>query len=507
MRQRVTFVHPPEAAIDPDAITVKSHSLSAPDLSSAVREDRFTLGPADIPAVPAEILDRYQELHIRWAGADSYQTLEPFSSRVPPGLHVFFTPLQDPEVDTKTPSTADIPGLCKFVSSMFGSLNCSNPESFVQLPTERFPSSPAFQYYEPLESLETFSNYIKSYLCGPADTACENIDSVQDVSSLDISYDSISRSVKVTALSPLNKQPVSITAPSKGDHHRTEVGILTPGAPPNMKEGDIGMSGLLTVLKESKKPSPVLFSFPSRHKESKTHFSAKFLAPTGLHPTWQLKFSSSNSPLSDAACSPHAYLTLPRSVFADRYQLADELFVQSKNISSLRFMSSPVDLEQPEYTTLSWGSTVLLELAPPTDGRDSEWTAEIPLHLRYLKPSASGYTTLQVPYPAVFWACNANEGMAFSTNPFDRTNLGYDSMFDPRTVFWHMSPEPAPGTLVLTSKITVPVLKMESSKWVELGTALAVGAGFLWVLWCLFAGVSAGKKAAAKAAKKDEKKA
>lgn len=108
MRQRTTFVHPNDAAVDPDAITVKTNSLNGPDLSLAVREDRFTIGPSELPASIAETLDQYHELHIRWAGTDSFQTLAPFSSRVTPGLHIFFTPLQDPESEAKTLSTADM---------------------------------------------------------------------------------------------------------------------------------------------------------------------------------------------------------------------------------------------------------------------------------------------------------------------------------------------------------------------------------------------------------------
>lgn len=70
-------------------------------------------------------------------------------------------------------------------------------------------------------------------------------------------------------------------------------------------------------------------------------------------------------------------------------------------------------------------------------------------------------------------------------NPFDRTNIGYDGLFGPKTMFYHVSPEEtATGRLVNT--ISVPVLDVDKSEWVEAGTASVVALGFLWVVWCLF---------------------
>lgn len=143
------------------------------------------------------------------------------------------------------------------------------------------------------------------------------------------------------------------------------------------------MTGGLTVLGEHTKPSPVLFNVPARHRRHNevaagSSFSAKFLEPTGLHPALHLTVSSARPPVDDAYCAIHAHFTLPKTIFADRYQLADDLFLQSKNLTALRYSSSPVDLEAPAYATKPWGSGVLLELAPPNrartghrmDGRD-----------------------------------------------------------------------------------------------------------------------------------------
>lgn len=175
---------------------------------------------------------------------------------------------------------------------------------------------------------------------------------------------------------------------------------------------------------------------------------------------------------------------MPRQIFADKYQLTDPLFLASKNLTALRYITSPVDLEAPAYTLPIWGSSVLLELSPPTPSK-GQWTAEIPLHLRYLPPNSnkSGIANTEIPYPIVFWACTADEGSKFPINPFDRVNLGFDGLFGPRTLFFHLDPK-ADGKLV--NSLEIPVLDLDRSSLVEVGTAAVVGLGVLWVLWCLW---------------------
>lgn len=145
---------------------------------------------------------------------------------------------------------------------------------------------------------------------------------------------------------------------------------------------------------------------------------------------------------------------------------------------------------------------MLLELsAPSSSAAGGEWAAEIPLHLRYLAPSFTGYSTVNVPYPAVFWACTAEEGTKFPNNPFEKVNLGYDGLFGPRTVFWHVEPKPVHGK-ELVNKVRVPVLDLSKAEWVNIGTAVAVLLGFLWVVWRLGGVVFGKKKAAAEEKKK-----
>lgn len=328
-----------------------------------------------------------------------------------------------------------------------------------------------------------FSDYVKKVLCFPDDDAClAELGRLDDANSLDISYDTISHALKFTIVSPYKKQRLHINSATG---RRTEVGILAEDKPPNLEPYEIGISGLLAVLGQDSNPSATLFSFPSRHRHASGTYSTRFLSPTGLHPTLQITIDSERPPLEDSYCSPHAYFTLPRYIFPDKYQLSDELFLASKNLTALRYVSQPVDLEAPEYVMRTWGSALLLELSPPTDALKQPWTAEVPLHLRYLPPAEGGYQNRSVPYPAVFWACHAEEGTKFPTNPFERVNLGYDGLFGPRTVFFHV--DPAPAVKQLQNTVIIPVLDAAKAAWVNTGTAAAIMLGFTWVLWKLFA--------------------
>lgn len=88
-----------------------------------------------------------------------------------------------------------------------------------------------------------------------------------------------------------------------------------------------------------------------------------------------------------------------------------------------------------------------------------------------------------------------------NTNPFDRVNLGYESLFGPRTMFYHLQPnasaaamrdevvrwsrEAGGGRGMLVEKLQVPVLDLEGTRWVEGVTVGVVVWGCLWVGWVL----------------------
>jgi len=381
--------------------------------------------------------------------------------------------------------------LCPTLKKVFGYLDCESPEqSFTNLPIERFSLSTASQYYQPLENLVELVEYIKPKLCQKSNQDCNaRVETVLQAKSIDIDFDTVSHTLTLTAFWASQTWYPNFSNNFPND--RLEVGILSNEVPQGSEE--LSLAGFLTVIGEDSKPSPTLFSFPARHHPYSSSFGSSFLLPIGLHPTLQLDISSSTSPTDGRTCSLHLHLTLPRAIFADKYQLSDPLFLASKNLSKIHYTTTPVDLEAPEYAMKIWGSSLLLELAPPPTGREMEWTAQIPLHLRYLLPttSTSGQSPLELPYPVLFWACTADEGSKFPINPFDKVNIGYDGLFGPNTMFYHLTPEPPAANASdfnanrLTNVISVPVLDLDKSAWVEIGTAAVVAVGFAWVMWCL----------------------
>jgi hypothetical protein len=401
-------------------------------------------------------------------------------------------------------------------------------KSFTNLPIERFSLSAATQYYQPLPFLTNLIEYIKHKLCKTSDSGClSRVSLLHEASSLDIDFDSISHALSLTAFFPSQTWDINLSQPTL--NQRLEVGILSVESPKEPEELSLG--GFLIVVGEDSKPSPTLFSFPSRHHQSASSFSSKFILPTGLHPTLELSISDATPPTEERTCSLHAHLTLPRQIFADKYQLSDPLFLASKNLSAIHYITTPVDLEAPTYAVDLWGSSVLLELAPPPSKvANQEWTAQIPLHLRYLMPNngTNGQEQLEIPYPVLFWACTADEGSKFPINPFDRVNLGYDGLFGPKTMFYHLNPTLSPSianVIVcaeneeaggmfgvncvgrLVNRLSVPVLDLGGSRYVEIGTAAAVGVGFLWVMWCLGkVWVGSGSGSGGKKVVKGEKK-
>lgn len=265
---------------------------------------------------------------------------------------------------------------------------------------------------------------------------------------------------------------------------------------------------------------PSLFSFPSRHhplpSQHPATFEARIQQPTGLHPKLDITIPRKHLVPPKDSCALHAYFTMPSAIFLDRYQLSETLFLQSQNLIALRSLSGETDLEAPDWVVEQWGSAALLELAHPvqdttTSLSNDAWKITIPTHLRYVRSdlksnssradhTGSDHEVLDVPYPVVFWACEAEEGLKMSVNPFDRVNLGYDGLFGPKTMFYHIPA--AVEQKVLSLEVRVPVLDPSSvivtNGWVTGGTAVMVLLGFAWVVWQLASGID-GKQRVKKA--------
>ncbi|KAK5125523.1 hypothetical protein LTR85_000634 [Meristemomyces frigidus] len=506
MKQRITYILLQGHGIDPETIQTSNDTLTLATAKDAAVEKRVTAGLSELPQEIVTALNDVHELHIRWTSRVNYDASSPFTSRLPPGLHVFFTPRK---------ADADV-NICPLLHQLFSpDLKCDSiSQSFSSPPilSERFSHSSSYQYFHPLPRVLQFQTYLARSVCGEFKGPCvREAASLSYASYIDIDFDAISHAVTMAAFWRAGiEAEAARTLPRKwreGDS--LEVGVLQVEDADEPEE--LKMGGYLTVVGEDDGPSPTLFSFPSRHHplppSSPATFSTNFQQPAGLHPKLDITFPSSQhlAPPKDS-CALHAYLTLPSALFIDRYQLSDPLFLASQNLVTLHSLSGEQDLEAPDWVIKRWGSAALIELTQPpstnaSGGRDAkEWTVTIPTHLRYLQSlsddansNSSGRSTLDIPWPTVFWACEAEEGLKMSVNPFDRVNLGYDGLFGPKTMFYHIPPALPEGQAFLLETLEVPVLDpKQGAAWgVQIWTLVAVVLGFGWVLWPLV--MSAGR--------------
>lgn len=507
MRRRATYITHPSHAVNPDDIIVRPNQFLLGALKAA-REERLTLGLEELPSEVADVLRDSHELHIRWSQEKPYATTGPFLSRIPPGLHIQYTPLKE---DNQTDDQ-----LCSLVRTLFGSQpRCeSRKASFISPPliSERFAQTSSLQLYSLLPSLKHLVAYIYRHACSHTDMLCLHTVSLLNIAeSVDLDYDSISHTVTATVFwskqPPVFYDPIgdfttldawNIDVSSKG-HDRVEVGILSESKA--TEPSDLQLSGFLTVVGEDDHPKPTLFSFPSRHhslppNQSKNQkYTVSFDKPTGLHPTLRISFPSAaalvepkNKP-ADSVCALQTYMTLPSHIFADKYAFLsnDPLFQKSHHLGELRAIAGETDLEAPDYVVKKWGSSVLLEIQTSNTSSPAgqSWDVTIPLHLRYLEPKEGGVSEIEVPWPIVFWACTSDDGTKFPVNPFDRTQLGFDGLFGPRTMFYHLDPAPKGGPEDrLVETVAVPVLDTDqaSPKTIEIVTVITIALGLLWVL-------------------------
>lgn len=493
MRERVTYVQKGFLDFNPKNIDITQTSLAITGLD-AIKEQQITFSQPEIPADIWRVLRNCHELHIRWSSAQPHDLVAPFVSRVAPGLHVSFTPLEGRSGKR----------ICSLLKETFDpKLKCDSVEEAFTSPqplSGRFASGASKQYYYFLHSLRDLSLYIQRTICGGDGIPCRiRATDLERAQSFDLDYDALSQSLVLKAL---------WTKPNGDDDrwHEThyigksptdtlEIGILTNEDPTDPEE--LKYSGFLTQIGKATKPSSTLFSFPSRHHPlpptPPLSFRTTFDTPTGLHPTLHLTFLTPPSP-PNPSCKLHAYFTLPSYIFIDRYPFSDPLFLSTHNLKALHSLTGATDLEAPDWTVSEWGSAALLELATPPETSSTSskrnYQVSIPLHLRYLTPLNASHVLTPIPYPSIFYACPSdNSGTKFASSPFDRVNLGYDDLFGTNTLFYHVPPTTEQRSV---EYLSVPVLDLQDAKWVEFGTLVAVLAGTVWILGVLGWGILRG---------------
>lgn len=530
MRRRSTFIPAPDVDYDPTEVKVDGDHVSFAGLKAA-REEKFTFGLRELPAELVDVLQNAHELHVRWTSEDAFEKRGPYLSSLTPGLHVHYTP----------GSKQNDVNLCPLLKQVFSAdLRCESAnESFTRpdILSERFTSAAALQFHSRVPSLSRLVAWLQKNICDASNVVCRHDVALLNLADyVDFDFDSISHALTITAY--WSKPPAVLMDPigewTTYDHwnlavdglanDRNEIGILRTN--PGQESAQLQMEGFLTVVGEDSAPKPTMFFFPSRHhslsesQRKNQQYQVTFDSPTGLHPTMRISFSSGlglvepADSADDSTCGLHAYLTLPSVLFADEYAFPttdfDPLFTEAHNILSMRSLSGERDLEAPDYVIKKWGSALLLELATPehdTNKSSTPWGVTVPLHLRYLEPTQGGLQDVTIPWPILFWACTSDEGTKFTVNPFDRVNLGYDGLFGPRTMFYHLEPQVAKEQRLIET-LRVPVLDTTQMSFgaAELSTMALVIGGFLWVAWTVVREISMDLRKQGSANKKTAEK-
>lgn len=105
MRERITYVHE-DANLDPSSLDIQEAGLLGP-LIDTTRQVRVSIPFDELPNELAELFKAFDGLHVRWASPLQYETLDPFTSRISPGIHVSYTP--SPSDDNGPYVTATFP--------------------------------------------------------------------------------------------------------------------------------------------------------------------------------------------------------------------------------------------------------------------------------------------------------------------------------------------------------------------------------------------------------------
>ncbi|RPA98648.1 PIG-X-domain-containing protein [Choiromyces venosus 120613-1] len=472
MKQRSTFIVSESHGTLPENFSLKKDSFTIKALPpSAVREDRVTFGVHELPAEIQDVLSSCREVHLKFTSGNIYESIDPYSSRTPAGLHVFLSPEQGASPDS----------ICQLLEKAFGVNDCRNFKlSFIGIPR-------SYQFYSPLRSASTFVQYLQNHLSEKDTVRRSEVKSLESAEYIDVTYNGIAQTLVLSSVHAPNQSKWDGSSIANAKTSGVELGVLGNITP--LAEEGFTLAGFIAELGESDDFEPTMFSFASRHHRSESTFSLATALPTGLHPKLKLSIHGPVKPPSgeDNECTLNAYFTLPVALFIDKYQLSsdNQQLLDSLSIKRIKAISGETDLEAPVWTREKWGSRILVEV----DTKNGENRIELllPLHLRYLEPRYNGtITKVDFAWPSVFWACRSEEWKKMTVNPFDRLHLGWEDLFPEQVMYYHLTPTPHEGSEGTWGSINVPVLELENAEMIKIGTVAVVGLGFLWVLFKIF---------------------
>ncbi|KAK9472006.1 PIG-X [Dipodascopsis tothii] len=504
-RERHTFIVASNFRHVPETLALQKDSLDLVDVPGA-RHSRAIL-PADALATE-DSLAGLKNVKIELSRSENFARAAPFERLAPRGTHVWL----------ETTGEADWARICAWIKqNVQPSAACVGEASFIRLP---------FGHY--LQTANTDGSVFAAHVAGTycADEACRT--AAAGLASADSWTVSVDRQttdarfrdkIVVEAYWAHGNWSEKIV-PAAGS--RVEVGVL--GRLADSDDTDVTLGGILAVVGETEQFTPTMIDFTPRHRAAarQTVYRADFRKPYGLHPKHVTKIAGDFAPpdvayadvdLEDAleftedgdvvpaastkaACKLHAYYTLPNFLFVDKYQLSDLADAKAGGVQRVVGIWGETDLEVPVWMVDGWGSSVLLEVLPsprpppiPLRPGLEYMELEIPMHSRYEVPDwNTSVVTHEVPWPVLFWACPAAVSEdRLRKNPFESSPLGVERFFDAGTTFHYLTPNLNASTAAepthLTSELRIPVVPLETYRWVQPVTVVVIVFGCFWIFY------------------------
>ncbi|KAF5381876.1 hypothetical protein D9757_007545 [Collybiopsis confluens] len=222
-----------------------------------------------------------------------------------------------------------------------------------------------------------------------------------------------------------------------------------------------------------------------------TVLSSSSLEPSyGFHRTFTTVLTPETpnwvAEVEEARCSIHLYYKFPVLVFVDPYELANY-----NHIYTFEHYGN-ANLELPVAAMESEGTSVLLTLAKPNSTADSQaFRVQVPLHIRYGKPSYSNEThsTAEIEWPQLFILCPSSVSLAkVLTLDLDPQNLlpprEFASLFEGLTGYVPRNFDPDAAREL--EVVTVPVGQYADVFQVKFGTAMIILAMFVYIGFIMY---------------------
>jgi len=457
------------------------------------------------------VLSSVASIQIKWLNDVPIDRTVPANAPHEVGLHIDVQPIEGVEVEWSI--------LGKLIESYFD-IHGLSEKSFIS-------ASDTLSFFAPLQDLNQFTTRLQELVCTESDSNCRaQLAELAFADSFSLSYGTLPIKAKswqkdsdiVIEAFWNDRQKVaaglgiteSVLYKNDDIKERVEVGLLSIHPDYNQPGFTWGLTGFSRNLDEEKSEK-LLFQYGSQHHPNRGTYSVDFERPTGLHPKHVISLENVFSP--QARCSLFAKYTFAKSLFLDKYQLAelDKPTPSRDAVGYLHGLWGESDLEAPIWAVDGYGSEALVQIYAknrPKSETPGTFQFELPTHSRYEVPQLNSTVVDEVqPWPVVFWACQSTEEEKEAypaPGAVETVHLGYETIFPKNTVFHYLTPKVEAGK-TLQSEFDIPVAPFSSYETVQLVTLIAILTGFFYLTYELVNRYkSTSKPAVVAGAKKQE---